>query len=538
MYVVSIYNGQDKITIHNSFSNKNDSSKLKTGSIVQGINSIDSFTFSIYPNNVGFNSLFEYKTEIDVYNATKKLYEFQGRILKPKDYMDSSGLVYKEIVCESFSGYLCDSQQIYVEEKNWTLIELLSHIIDVHNSQIEEKKRFKIGTVNVVAPNDNIYIGIQRENTWKTLNDKLIDNLGGELIFRKENDGLYLDYLIESGEHKKTPIKIKKNMKSISKEEDPSSMITRLIPLGAKLKIKDESGNEVESEQRLGIESVNGGKPYIDDQLAIEKYGIIVGYTYYDDVTDPSNLLSKGKEFLKTNNKILNKFSISALDLFTIGLDADDFRVGNYHLIWNPLIGVDETLRIIKKTINIHSPYTSTLDFGDISRSLSNIQLNSKSSLNKMADTISKINNNYTTSTDVVNLVNQSIKKSNVMVKETLLKVNEGIKITTNQSKVVILNDMPEINDYIGNHIQFTISTNDECYQTFDFFLNSNVFYFELISLNSSSELLKTALSLNINNDEWIFTNLNNYCVGSNGSITISSDIPVLKLFKVDIITS
>ena len=97
---------------------------------------------------------------------------------------------------------------------------------------------------------------------------------------------------------------------------------------------------------------------------------------------------------------------------------------------------------------------------------------------------------------------------------------------------------MPEINDYIGNHIQFTISTNDECYQTFDFFLNSNVFYFELISLNSSSELLKTALSLNINNDEWIFTNLNNYCVGSNGSITISSDIPVLKLFKVDIITS
>lgn len=408
MYQVKIINQENEMIIHNSYNGQN-AKKFKSGSIVKGINTIDSFSFAIYPNNPGFSMLNEYTTRIEVFNTKKNKYEFQGRVLKPKNFMDSNGLVYKEVVCESCFGYLCDSKQKYVAEKNWTVEELFTHIIECHNSQVEDYKKFKIGKIEVTEKNDNIYIGIQRETTWKTINDKLISTIGGEVKFRKEEDGLYIDYLLEIGYMSNTTIELAKNMKSISKESDPTSFISRLIPLGAKLKVQNDQGTQVDSEERVGIESVNGGLDYIDDVTACNKYGIIVGYAYFDDITEPSDLLTKGYEYLKENNKIHNKFSISAVDLSLIGKAVDDFDVGNYHLIKNKLINVEEILRITKKTVNIISPTSSTLEFGDTFKSLSDIQINNNVDYSSINGRISVIENNYTTNDQVVMIVDGKI---------------------------------------------------------------------------------------------------------------------------------
>lgn len=415
MYRVKAITKDREITIHDIYDGMN-SPKLKSGSITKGINSIDSFSFAIYPNNPGFNLLNEYITEITVFNTKKNKYEFQGRVLKPKDYMDTNGLIYKEVVCESYFGYLCDSQQLYVSEKNWTVNELLQHIIDCHNSQVESYKQFKIGNVTVTDPNDNLYLGIQRENTWKTITEKLIGTIGGEITFRKENDGLYLDYVTELGTNSNASIEVMKNMKSISKESDPTSFITRLIPLGAKLKTQGSDGTEIESEERVGIESVNDGKNYIDDSMALDKYGIIVGYEYFDDVTEPSNLLTKGKQYLIDNNKIHGKYSITAIDLSLIGMEIDDFEVGNYHLIKNKLINIEDTLRIIKKTVNIIEPTSSSLEFGDTFKTLSDFQLSNNGDFLNISGKISSIEKNHPTNDQVENIVNEKINDTKVVV--------------------------------------------------------------------------------------------------------------------------
>lgn len=385
MYVVRIQSGNQVFTLHDTYSDRT-ANKLKSGSITQEINSIDTFTFEIYQNNPAFDKIHSYSTLVEVYNTKRKRVEFKGRVLIDKTHMENTGLIYKEVTCESCLGYLCDSQQPYKITQNWTLNGLLTEIITNHNSQVEDYKKFTLGNITMTAPNDNIFIGIQREDTWTTLTKKLIEKIGGEFSYRDTDSGLYLDYSPQIGSTKTTTIELAKNMQSVTRENDPTSFVTRLIPLGAKIQHEDEGAEEQEEaeiseEARVGIESVNEGKPYIDDVNAIAAYGIIVKYQTWDDVTEPLNLLSKAREYLAENNKVLQKYTVTALDLSLIGLDIDDFAVGNYYPVKNSLVGIDENLRIIKKTIDLIDFQSSKFDIGDSQKTLSDIQIGNDSSI-------------------------------------------------------------------------------------------------------------------------------------------------------------
>jgi hypothetical protein len=399
MYIVKIENEGIENTIHGK------KEKLKSGNIVKGINTIDSFSFTMLPSNVGFDKLFDLKTLINVYNTNKKRYEFWGRVLMPHDSMDASGLITKEVVCESYFGFFCDSEQEYVEEKNWTVDGLLNHIVDCHNSQVEDYKKFVVGIITVTDPNDNLYVGIQRENTWDTLQSKLVGKLGGELVLRVENGVNYVDYLKEAGARLSTEIAISKNMKSISRENDPTEYITQLVPLGRKLtkevETTDTEGNvtieTVETEERLDISSVNNGVKYIEDENARKVYGIRRKSVIFDDVTDASNLLRKGKEWLAENNRVKIKYNVTALDLSLLGLEMNDFDVCNYHPIKNPLLGIDDVARIIKKNIDICEEIKSNFDIGDNLKTLSDIQaeqIGKLENINQSINTIQTTTNN------------------------------------------------------------------------------------------------------------------------------------------------
>ena len=54
MYTVNIINNGVTTTIHDGFGADLSAPKIKGGKIVNAINSIDSFEFTIYPNNPGY----------------------------------------------------------------------------------------------------------------------------------------------------------------------------------------------------------------------------------------------------------------------------------------------------------------------------------------------------------------------------------------------------------------------------------------------------------------------------------------------------
>lgn len=497
MYIVKIENGEISKEIHGQ------KAKLTSGKVVQGINTIDSFTFSMLPNNEGFPLINEFTTLVTVYNDTKRKYEFIGRVLYAETTMDENGLITKNVTCESIMGYLCDSQQTYVDTQNWTVAGLLQHLLDCHNSQVESYKQIKLGTVTAKDSNDNLYQAVQRENTWNAIKSKLIDIIGGELKCRIESDGIYLDYLDQIGEEKTTEIALSVNMKAITREQDPSAFITRLIPLGCK-----QTANGEETEQRLDITSVNGGKNYIDDEQAIAVYGIHVGVVEWDDVTNPDILFNKGKAWLKENNRVQVKYSISALDLSLIGLAVDDFEVGNTHPIKNGLIGVNDTARVIKKTVDVcEESGNSSIEVGDSFKTLSDIQ-REQAEMNKAAA--------------------QKLKELSTANKNTVLKLyelNQKLEDTAEGLEESFSSEIEQLSDSISMEVTGTLGS--EASIILSVGDNKYTGDFDLSQVRKAFANDNTAISISAGiitfNSGTIVINSTNFQVDSTGNIKASN---------------
>ena len=67
------------------------------------------------------------------------------------------------------------------------------------------------------------------------ISEQLVGKFGGEIQLRDQDGKVYIDYLEHIGHGTDTKIELAVNLKTISREIDETSVITRLYPLGAKL---------------------------------------------------------------------------------------------------------------------------------------------------------------------------------------------------------------------------------------------------------------------------------------------------------------
>lgn len=418
MYDVTITNGNIQRLIHNHRGYSN-SQKLPSGEIVDAVNSISSFSFTVYPNNAGYEQLNPYTTLIRVRNTKRNRDDFVGRVLQVNPEMDSNGIMTKSVICEDRLGFLQDSIQPYSETRHYAgddtrtgLEEFIDVILGNHNAQVEEYKRIYRGTVTVnpFKTSEDVTKGLNWETTFNTIKSKLLDSFGGFIILRETAGVLYLDYLESVGETRSTVIKAGRNMRSVSKEIDPSGIITRLVPLGAKLTAIDENGNEEQTEERLTVASVNDGLDYIESEEYAKVFGIKYGTVIFDDVTDANNLLSKGTAWIAENNGLSISHDVEALELSLLGLDIDDFVLYDRYPVENPAIGIDDTLQIIKKVTDIIEPHNGSFEMGDIHKRLSDMMVDQNATLDNVLGNISNIANDVKNQiTTVYTFVDSSI---------------------------------------------------------------------------------------------------------------------------------
>lgn len=350
MHTVTITNGVEKTTIHSD-----NLDRISGGKIVKAVNAVDSFTFTIYPDNAGYNKLKPLTTSVTVTDNSTGKDIFIGRVLKCPDSMDEQGLICKSVTCEGRLGWLYDSVQPYAEYKVVGIRTVLASFISKHNTQVGDDKHISVGQVTVTGENNYTY-SVNWVSTMDAISEQLVGKFGGEIQLRDQGGKVYIDYLEHIGHGTDTKIELAVNLKTISREVDETSVITRLYPLGAKL---------TDSEKRLTIGSVNGGKDYIEDSALVAKYGVISGTQTWDDVTQASILKTKATTFLKSANKAKKQYKITAVDLSTIDMNFEQFELGCWYRVVNPLMGIDEDLRIIGITINLDSPEQSELTFGD-----------------------------------------------------------------------------------------------------------------------------------------------------------------------------
>lgn len=470
MYAITIYDGpNDKVgtLIHSPYAD--DLKVIWKGNFVP--DGISDLTFTINPRNPAWNKVKPMRTLVKVVDFKRNKVVFDGRILKPTQSMSASELFTIEYVCESKEAYLLDSHQRYGKYQNITIANFLNEILTTHNGQVEPHKRFKLGRVEVTDPNDSIYRYLDDQKTFDAIQDKLVSRLGGHIVIRTESDGMYLDYLKTIGKTRNTPIRLRSNLKDLQREIDPTEVITRLVVLGARQEVRYgiidwiESGiarvevqdgqetemvdiplnilpsglgagdsftiygtspywtfekgvDEGEPEEtvlpRLTMKSVNNGKDYVDNQALINEFGIIEGSLIYDDINTPSTLLLRANQFFASQSAAKVSYTITPLDLSIADSSFESLEVGDWYYVINEVLGINELLQIIEKTIDGQNPHLSKITMGQKVKTLSQYQVESNKKM-KTFDTIQ----------DKVNSQSRSIGRLATNVNSATAKLNE-----------------------------------------------------------------------------------------------------------------
>lgn len=378
MFVVEVRNKSETIVIHddripNTYAFLGSESKVSAS-----VGAAASFTFTIYPSNPGYSNLYEWTSYIDVINTKRNDYLFRGRIIAIESKATSEGAFYKEVTCESQLAYLNDSIVTW-EKIQMTPADFFKKLMLAHNSQVDKERQFNPGRITVTNNTNNVYCYV--EDGLKTLNELQTDllskdDLGGELWIRNEQDCTYIDWIRDEKQKASQEIKLAKNLVSIQTKPDLKELVTVLYPFGAteEKSVSDENVKDV-STPKLNISSVNGGKKYIEDAELISLYGRISGSKSWDDVKIPANLLTKAREYLNNFKALKIGYEIEAVDLAPLNLAIDDFQLGKYYHVINPVIGVDDWLRVIGVSININKPLLSTLQIGGQTKRLVDYQL-------------------------------------------------------------------------------------------------------------------------------------------------------------------
>lgn len=366
MYKITISNGTTEKVLHEPDTLSRN--RLSSGKFSEEVNQIPSFDFTIPASNpCCMDELNDRKDVVTILNTLTNEIEFEGTLLTHSGGMSSGGQLEKTAVCEGFLGYLCDSIQPYCHYENYTIVEFLRAVLERHNAIVSEEKRIYLGSCDFSGDNTNSKTTAYR-STLEEIRINLTERVGGEIRIRRVDGKLVLDFLTQYGTKSDTEIKLAKNMKSLEVKTDSTNIITRLIPLGCQL-------NNGETAERLDISSVNDGKMYIDDEAAIEKYGIIVGTAEFDNITLPENLLKAGREYLKNNNRIRKAYEAQVLDLSIIDTSHENIRCGNTYRFVNEFMGLDEELRIMKRTVDIYKPYSPMIEIGDKAERITDISV-------------------------------------------------------------------------------------------------------------------------------------------------------------------
>lgn len=130
--------------------------------------------FTIPTNNPCYDKIEPFKTRVIITDLKTREYIFNGRAVVVNKQMSENGDITESVQCEDIELYLDDSEQAELKYKG-TPKEFLKILIDRHNTQVEEYKRFDIGTIEIDLDRKTFYVPVE----WETLP---ILNQDGEIV--------------------------------------------------------------------------------------------------------------------------------------------------------------------------------------------------------------------------------------------------------------------------------------------------------------------------------------------------------------------
>lgn len=290
------------------------------------------------PNHPAYNDFVCYRTVVTIYRNDELI--FRGRALYTTDDFHNN----RKVTCEGERCFLRDAViQPYLYQADPAVI--FSDVIERYNRQVEPFKRFRVGAITAKDPNNYQRIECESASQVSDVIDKLTEYVGGYVMFTTAADGQrVINWYGSMNRVSKQKIEFGENLLDFSRSGVNTDLATVLYPYGA----KDEVTGK-----RVTIETVNSGNLYIQDDEAVARYGTIAVPVFWDDVTQPKNLLTKARKELNTRKLIVTTLELSAVDLSTQDIDIDSLKVGDNVQVCSLPHGLDDTLLLSSRTYEL-----------------------------------------------------------------------------------------------------------------------------------------------------------------------------------------
>lgn len=332
--------------------------KIGKGEITRESDKSGSFVFSLYPDHFYYDSFVQMRTVVKVYKSGRIV--FRGRVLDDSvDYHNN-----KVATCEGELGFLRDSA-IRPFDFTGTPAEFFRAIIEEHNAQVDEFKRFKVGECTVdtgiISRVDASY-----PNAFDCITEYLIDteDVGGHLLITHGADGQEeiptIHYLADFPKTASQHIEFGVNLKDYAKKTSSADIVTAIIPLGATV----DDGNSDTDDPRLTIASVNNGKDYLYSPTGVALYGWIIKPKEWDDITEAKALKAKAEEYVETMVQQHITVELTALDLHLLDRSIESYGVNEYIPVSSKPHGFSATLLCNRQTIDLLRPDNDTVTLG------------------------------------------------------------------------------------------------------------------------------------------------------------------------------
>lgn len=326
---------------------------ITAGKLIQSLNEAGSLEITMPANNPFYNRIMQRKTELTLYQDNKQIWNGEVREVSSDFYKNKTVYTVGEM------SYLSDSILPLKKYDLMSKSQIFSEIINEHNSQVEERKRFEVGVVGIT---DGLFTMVTNwENTLDYIRGNLLSD--DECIRIRHFDGKrYIDLIpLDSyGVKSEQYIEFGDNLLDLTESTNSESLYTAVIPLGA---AKEESSID-DYDDYITIESVNSGKNYVFNENAVSNYGWIKTVVNFDEIEDVNELKQKGIEWLTSNQYEKFTYKLSAVDLSLLDKGTATYDVGDYIRAISEPHGMDVWLPVRKREIDLLNMANNKLTLG------------------------------------------------------------------------------------------------------------------------------------------------------------------------------
>ena len=324
--------------------------------------------------------------------------------------------------CESCLAYLKDSVQPPYSYKG-TLRGLLEKFIAQHNATVEAKKQFTIGNITVTDDNDYIaYSNSEYSVTLDAIREKLINTHGGYLTVRYAGNVKYLDYLEDFNAASIQTVEYGKNLLDVKITRDHMERVSALLPQGAVITETDAEGNEVETDKRVDISSVNGGVNYIYDADTVAEIGWVWRTEVWENVTIPYSLLRKAQARLAELVKGVTSMELTIVDESDAGADIGDIHARQYVDCSSPPHGIEGRYLCVARTRDYLNPAGNTITIG-----ASGVTLTSLAA--KQSNTVSDLEEDLLGQSSKIEIISGKVEDIEASKMYRVELITEGVSI-------------------------------------------------------------------------------------------------------------